>query len=239
MLSGHSAALREARFTPDGRHVLTASEDSTARLWEVDNVSRIAELRGHTARVVSTAISPDGRWIATASDDRTSRLWDVETRQLLVELRGHTEGLSHVAFSPDGKSVITSGWDDTARVWDTRGTTVHRLDPRAQAAGLSPDGRYVATAGGEGERLRLWELPSGRELLALPGHQGAVLRFSADGKLLLSASGPTVQVLEVPNGRTVSTLEHPGSVTSAIFSPDGKLVLTIADNAVQLCRVQS
>jgi WD40 repeat protein len=62
-------------FAPDGRRILTASYDKTARLWD-PNGKPLATLQGHTSSVNSAVFSPDGGRILTASLDRTARLWD-------------------------------------------------------------------------------------------------------------------------------------------------------------------
>ena len=71
-----------AAFSPDGKRIVTASEDKTARLWDAATGKQIGEpLRGHEGAVMSAAFSPDGKRIVTASADNTARLWDAADRQ--------------------------------------------------------------------------------------------------------------------------------------------------------------
>jgi WD40 repeat protein len=67
-----------AAFSPDGKRIVTASEDNTARLWDAKTGRQISDpLQGHTDGVRSVAFSPDGNRIVTASDDDTVRLWEI------------------------------------------------------------------------------------------------------------------------------------------------------------------
>jgi WD40 repeat protein len=76
----HEAALKSAQFSPDGRWIVTASDDGTARLWDAATGQPVGEPMKHEDAVESAQFSPDGRKIVTASADNTARLWDVSTR---------------------------------------------------------------------------------------------------------------------------------------------------------------
>ena len=75
----HEAEVKAAQFSPDGRRVVTASSDYTARLWDGTTGQAVGEPMQHDGAVTSAQFSPDGRRVATASEDNTARLWDVAT----------------------------------------------------------------------------------------------------------------------------------------------------------------
>ncbi len=71
--------------------MVTASSDSTARIWDGESGKEIAVLKGHTGSVQSAAFSPDGKRVVTTSSDATARIWDAESGKEIAVLKGHTE----------------------------------------------------------------------------------------------------------------------------------------------------
>lgn len=85
-LIGHEGTVRSAAFSPDGRRIVTASTDHTARLWDAASGNQLAVLRGHDRPVVAAGFSPDGTSVVTASTDDTARIWRVfESTQELID----------------------------------------------------------------------------------------------------------------------------------------------------------
>ena len=116
-----------AAFSGDGKRVVTASADKTARIWDAESGKEIAVLKGHGGIVLSAAFSGDGKRVVTASEDKTARIWDAESGKEIAVLKGH------------GRHRAERG---VQRRWQAGGDGVLRTRPRAsgmrRAARRSP-----------------------------------------------------------------------------------------------------
>lgn len=133
-LQGHTERITSARYSPDGKRIVTTSLDNTARVWDAATGRLITELKGHTDWVNDAAFSADGQFVVTASKDKTARLWDATNGKLLQTYYGQKDIVTHVAFSPDGKWLALAGGDGNAQLvrCDVCGT-LDQLLARAQA----------------------------------------------------------------------------------------------------------
>ena len=101
----HGGPVQHAAFSPDGRQVVTASADNTARVWDAATGEPVGKPLTHQDWVRHAAFSPDGRQVVTASDDNTARVWDAATGEPVGKPLTHQGMVRHAAFSPDGRVV--------------------------------------------------------------------------------------------------------------------------------------
>jgi WD40 repeat protein len=119
-LSGHSDLVVEAAFSSDGKRIVTASVDGTARIWDTVTGQTLQILKGHSAQLTDAVFSPDDQYVATSSRDNTVRIWDAATGNEIIQLVGHTDVVMAVNFSPDGRYLLTAGYDGKARIYLVR-----------------------------------------------------------------------------------------------------------------------
>jgi WD40 repeat protein len=116
-LTEHSANLvRGLAFDRAGDLMATASDDSTAILWDATSFEPLHRLEGHAAAVLNVAFDPSRREAATASADGTVKIWDVDTGLLRLTLPAQ-QWLTDIAYSPDGRYLAATGLDGFVTVY--------------------------------------------------------------------------------------------------------------------------
>jgi WD40 repeat protein/transcriptional regulator with XRE-family HTH domain len=234
---GHTDWVRSVVISPDGRTVLSGSDDQLIRLWDVKTTQCLKTLYGHTNRVRSVAFSPDGRLVASGSDDHTIRLWNMDNGECVNTLQGHTNRVWSVAFSPDGALLVSGSSDFTVKLWQvSTGECIRTLEghtARIWSVAFSPDGKLAASAS-EDQTVRLWDVHSGECLHVLKGHTGRVwsVTFSPVGDVLASGSDDkALRLWNVHNGECLLVLRgHTNRVWSAVFSMDGSMIVSGGDD---------
>jgi len=193
---GSRSFVPSARFTPDGRRLLTVDVDGKVALSDAT--------RGASPGSRVTATVPGA---AAVSDD--SRRLAVGTRSGALQVRDTDGGgtrvtppqgrsITSVAFDRRGRRIVTVSDDRTARVWDTGALGAPRAVLRGHrdallAAEFSPDGRFVLTSGLDGT-ARLWDPVLGTSVLVLNTSRQGGARFSPDGRLIAIGGRDTVEV---------------------------------------------
>ena len=143
----HSSLIHSVAFSPDGRQVLSGSEDQTVKLWDVATGRLVRTFTGHTQQVLCVAFSPDGRHVLSGSWDNSLKLWNSATGQIVHTFEGHSRKILSAAFSNDGGYVLSGSLDKTVKLWDARtGKLVRTFEGHTtgvDSVAFSPDGRHV------------------------------------------------------------------------------------------------
>jgi WD40 repeat protein len=155
-LEGHTDWVRAVAVSPDGRFIVSGSDDKTVKVWHTASGRLLRSLEGHTDSVTAVAVSPDGRFIVSGSDDKTVKVWDAASGRLLRSLEGHTDRVRAVAVSPDGRTIVSGSHDRTIRAWDLASGESRMLfwnDTAIFSLALSGDGQLLACIDTSG---RVW-----------------------------------------------------------------------------------
>jgi WD40 repeat protein len=222
----HDDVIVRLVFDAEGGVLASASRDTSAKLWSVGSDGRLTAQQtftGHNDLIHAVAFSSDGKTLATASYDGRVGLFKVgskeEGRFFDAHAPGSQGGAESVAFDINGTRLLSAGYyDKTARLWDltTDPPTLIRAFSEAQNAllwaALSPDGRFVATAGRGQDKVVVYKADDGQLLRRLVGHEQTVYRpiFSPDGRQLATVSwDATVRLWDVGTGAELFALRLP------------------------------
>ncbi|KAG6096088.1 hypothetical protein E4U31_005590 [Claviceps sp. LM219 group G6] len=222
--------VRALTFSPDGRYLLTGTEDKLLRVWDIATKTIRHTLSGHEQEIYCVDFARDGKLIASACGDKTIRssvspsrqtvsmlllvawtttyvyVWDIHSGALIEELGGsfggHGDAVFSLAFSPDGKNLISGSLDRTVKMWE-----------------VSPpqDGESAALKGGKFVKMFV-------------GHRDFVLAvaYTPDAEWILSSSKDLcVQFWDPNTGKFQFELQgHRNSVISVAVSPKGGYFVT-------------
>jgi dipeptidyl aminopeptidase/acylaminoacyl peptidase len=190
------------RFSPDGRLLVSTSEDGTATVLDAATGRLHAGPLQHKAGVWFSQFSSTGGKVVTASLDFEVRVWSADGS--LLATFPHALPVEYAEFSPDEATVVTAPGDHTARLWSVA-TGKQLVELRGHEglvvmARFSPDGRRIITASLDGS-ARLWDAATGLKLADSFLHDDAVVaaHFSPDGRRVITASlDSTAKVWELP-----------------------------------------
>jgi len=225
----HADRIETLSFSPDGRHILSASRDHTARISEAASGASVAVLQ-HSNQVFSAHYDPTGSRIVTASADGTARIWEAASGDPHGSVLRHKDKVFWAEFSSDGRTIVTASADRTARIWDANGVFKQELRKHSTEvvrAHFSPDGKQVVT-GGYWCSIRLWNAESGEMLFRVEDRSSPLtgLGFSPDGRRLVAVSQDgTARLWDLATRTEVELLGTTDPIDSAVFSPDGRFIL--------------
>ncbi|XXG98643.1 hypothetical protein Hte_004970 [Hypoxylon texense] len=253
----NASSVRSVAFSPTDGYLASASSDSNVQLWYTVNNNTTKETYIEPPDVYDPiselTVAPDGQTVAAGHTDGTITLWKINgdglPTDMLVE---HKRKINCLAFSPNGSSLASGSSDCTVRIYDvaTRKEQAAFLGhcDWVRSVAWTLDGKYLAS-GSDDQSVHIYEGNSQtrtwKDVKAVIHSDAAgtyvrAVAFSpSGGKLYLAAGGDNGDIVlwEKMWGEEEETWErrhtidaHSDHVRSLIFTPDGKRIVSAADD---------
>jgi WD40 repeat protein len=243
-----------AEFNPDNQTVLTADwepveEMGRVQLWSIATGKPRGEPLQIANRISKVAFRGDGKAVLLSVDSH-AQLYSVETGKPIGPVLDQKNAVTAVAMHPDGRTAVTASLNGTAQLWDAK--TGRRIgEPlehqrQVDTAVFSPDGKTLLTRGKD-NMVRLWDVSLGQPLYvklpeAVERKSGETV-FSPDRRRMVTVFTDSVEahLYDPSTGKLIGApLKHDDKINVAVFSPDGRMLLTrSADRKARLWAVDT
>jgi WD40 repeat protein len=208
--------------TPDGAHVVAATEAGALRAWGTASGQAEGELSVPELRIKCVAAGADGRTVLVGGEGAAPHWCDLASGRPQRALQRHPGITTALAVSGDGARVAGGSSDRAVRVWDAAsGKCLHTFEGHAEGVSgiaISDDGAVVASGGLDGS-VRVWDVAAGRARAVHEGHRGKVTAVALDaarGVLVSAGEDRTVRLWPLSEGPPGRVLAGPTSAITAL-----------------------
>jgi len=227
-LIGHTGKVTAIAVTPDGKQLISGSNDNTLKIWDLETGKEKFSFIGHSDEITAIAITPDGNQIISSSRDGTIKAWNLKNREKLLTIDSHQNSVNNIALTPDGKEIISGSSDKSLRVWNLE-TGEEMLTCKGRPAGSftltlpakirselinavavadTPYGLQVIAGSLEKDNNgKAWTIiglnrANRKKTLSLTGHKdviNAIVAISSGRQIISASSDKTLKIWSEPN----------------------------------------
>jgi polyadenylation factor subunit 2 len=194
ILTAHREAVRDLSFSPDDSRFVSASDDSTMKIWAFEEAREEKSLKGHGWDVKCVDWHPFKGLIASGSKDNLVKFWDPRSGGNLATYHGHKGTVQAIQWSKDGNLVATASRDQMIKLYDIRAMA-----------------EFATLKGHPNDVCSLDWHPDHSDLLVSGGSEGSVLYWS------LNSADPGTPVHSMPTA-------HDSNVWSVAWHPLGHIL---------------
>lgn len=251
LFKGHSGCVHSVLITPNGKEIVSASNDNTIKIWDIKSGKCINTIDGNHD-VVSLAITPDGRSIIYGGVYGHITLIDKEKPDDERSFYGHNDWVGELKITSNGMILISGCCDDTIKIWDIKsGKCLKTIECKSVVSlAITPNGETLIS-GSSDCTIKIWDITSGECLKTLRGHTCDIssLIITPDGKNIISGSGDTfssysentIKIWNIESGDCVRTLDgYFATIWALDITPNGKNIISGGkDGYIKLWNIKS
>ncbi len=247
-LTGHNNRINALVFSPDGKHLISGSDDKTLIIWNLSTGQAKHRLSGHKEAITTLCTDKDGSRILSASWDGQVIVWNAATGQMERSWSvSNGLGITALAVSPDDRRIVTGTRTGLIQLWDlAKQTEEGRLSGHSStitALAFSASGKEMCSASTD-STVVWWDLLTLSKLHRWADHTDEVMgvAFSADGNALASVSmDATVKIRRLneadpDNNIVIASLAY---FKRFAFSPNGNKMLAAQEDCLGIWDIAS
>lgn len=253
---GHSAAVTDVQFHPDGRALYSASDDGTLKEWDSQEHQFMNTLPSAGWTPTALAVSSNGTTLISANSDGRIVLWDLATLKPTGQLTQHQQRVNGVTLSQKGNLLASAGEDGTVRLWQYQ---PHQIPHLIRTVRLESSGSNLQSFGGftDTKRGAIAVALQSAKRPAQPSYLVAATRskvwryaltpqfeakdpteiyqsssgiraiaLSQTGILAIGTEDRVLTLWQLSTGECVAELKHDWGVSAIAFSPDGQILIS-------------
>lgn len=177
-LEGHTEAVLNVAFSPDGKSLASGSGDTTVRIWDLQTETPMYTCEGHKHWVLFVSFSPDCTKIASGGMDHNIIIWNAENgEQFGSPLRGHKNFITSLSWEPmissqESRRMASSSKDQCVRIWDTMNSTclMSLTSHTASVTKALWGGEGLIYSASQDRTIKVWHADEGIMMQELKGH---------------------------------------------------------------------
>lgn len=167
----HQKDINTVCFSPNDKLLATGSQDKTAKIWNVEDLSLVGVLRGHRRGVWCARFSPVDQMLLTTSADCTMRLWSLQDLSCIKSFEGHDSSVVRGEFLSGGTQLVTGGADGLLKLWTIKSgeclSTLDHHNGRIWGLAVSGNEETIITGGADSLLVRWKDVTEEKKKAAL------------------------------------------------------------------------
>lgn len=230
-LIGHEAAVNDVAFVPARPLAVSASDDGSVGVWNLDSGELVTRFMGTGDKVLEVAVSGDGRVAAAAIWDHTARVYDLDTMTERAVMRGHSGNVNAVALAGEGNILYTGSYDGTVRQWNARSgaqlRTILKHGWGVNVVRVLPDETHLLYGAQDGA-YGIVDIAEGKVVSEFAPFAGPVLAAAFDVERGIAAIGSAngqMRIYRMDDWTQINEYSTAfGPIWAIDFTPDGTAV---------------
>jgi WD40 repeat protein len=212
-LEGHNGGISSLAFSPDGRFLVSGSQDETLRIWDLSSFKTEKTISKLGSAATSLCFSPDGSFLAIGQYEYL-KIYRTKNWKLKTKKKAFLSFIENLAICPDSNKIAASSWKDKSlsifNFPDLTNEKILNETTWTDAISFSQDGKFLAS-GSHANSIKIWDSNSGNLLNQFQNHEDWVYGVSFinhDSNLVSTSLDKSIVITDLASGKILAKKEN-------------------------------